>query len=145
MALWEWGGVVWLKLGPVGSTDPSSNISASVAIKWGLAGFSDSTVWLIFAAFMLGLGYEKSGLGCRIALVKILGHKTLGLGYAIAIADGILAPFIPSNSARSGGIFILLSHLSPPPFFYPSLPFLSTFMLLDLLHCALVQDSRILS
>lgn len=34
----------------------------------------------------------------------MLGKTTLGLGYAIAIADGILAPFIPSNSARSGGM-----------------------------------------
>ncbi len=110
------GVLVWLKLGPVGSTDPSSNISASAAIKWGLAGFSNSTVWLIFAAFMLGLGYEKSGLGRRIALflVKTLGRKTLGLGYAIAIADGILAPFIPSNSARSGGIIYPIVSSIPP-------------------------------
>ena len=116
------GVLVWLKLGPVGSTDPSSNISASAAIKWGLAGFSNSTVWLIFAAFMLGLGYEKSGLGRRIALflVKTLGRKTLGLGYAIAIADGILAPFIPSNSARSGGIiYPIVSSLPPMLGSYP--------------------------
>lgn len=32
-------------------------------IRWALSGFSHSTVWLIFVAFMFGLGYEKTGLG----------------------------------------------------------------------------------
>ncbi|NJC88857.1 MAG: anion permease [Desulfuromonas sp.] len=78
---------------------------AAEAIKWGLSGFSNTTVWLIFAAFMFALGYEKSGLGKRIALqlVKLMGKKTLTLGYAVTIADLIIAPFTPSTTARSGG------------------------------------------
>jgi Sodium:sulfate symporter transmembrane region len=36
-------------------------------------------------------------------LVKRMGHRTLLLGYGIALADTILAPFTPSNTARSGG------------------------------------------
>lgn len=73
--------------------------------KWALSGFSNSTVWLIFVAYMFGLGYEKSGLGKRIALslVKVLGKRTLGLGYAVALSEFCLAPFMPSNTARSGG------------------------------------------
>ena len=57
------------------------------AIKWALSGFQDGTVWLIFVAFMFALGYEKTGLGRRVALnlVKWLGKKTLGLGYAVAL------------------------------------------------------------
>ena len=75
------------------------------AIRWTLSGFSNGTVWLIFVAYMFALGYEKTGLGRRIGLflVKHLGKKTLGLGYAIALSDLVLAPFIPSNTARSGG------------------------------------------
>jgi len=75
------------------------------SLKWALSGFSNSTVWLIFAAYMFGLGYEKSGLGRRIALtlVKLLGRTTLGLGYAVALSDVALGPFMPSNTARSGG------------------------------------------
>jgi L-tartrate/succinate antiporter len=63
-------------------------------------------VWLIFAAFVFAMGYEKTGLGRRIALllVRTLGHRTLGLGYAVALSDLLLAPFTPSNSARSGGM-----------------------------------------
>lgn len=75
------------------------------AIKWALTGFSNATVWLIFGAFVFSLGYEKTGLGRRVALllVRTLGRRTLGLGYAITLADLVLAPFTPSNTARSAG------------------------------------------
>jgi len=79
--------------------------TAKASRDWALSGFSNGVIWLIFAAFMFALGYKKSGLGKRIALllVKLLGKTTLGLGYAVAFADGILAPFMPSNTARSAG------------------------------------------
>src|SRR5512144_3195535 len=41
------------------------------AIKWALGGFANSTVWLIFGAFVFAMGYEKTGLGRRIALVLV--------------------------------------------------------------------------
>ena len=89
---------------------------ASEAIRFALSGFANSTVWLIFGAFMFALGYEKTGLGKRIALilVKALGNRTLTLGYAIALADLLLAPFTPSNTARSGGtLYPILKNLPP--------------------------------
>ncbi|MGD0498428.1 MAG: anion permease [Bryobacteraceae bacterium] len=96
--------------------------AAPAAIAWALSGFSDSTVWLIFGAYMFALGYEKTGLGRRIALllVKWMGGRTLTLGYAIALADLALAPFTPSNTARSGGvIYPVVRHL---PKLYGSAP-----------------------
>jgi len=91
-------------------------------IKWALAGFSNGTVWLIFIAFMFALGYEKTGLGKRISLllIKALGKRTLGLGYAVALSDLALAPFMPSNTARSGGtIFPIIKNI---PELYGSTP-----------------------
>jgi L-tartrate/succinate antiporter len=91
-------------------------------LAWLLSGFSNGTVWLIFSAFMFALGYEKTGLGRRIALmlVKRMGHRTLLLGYGTAIADTILAPFTPSNTARSGGtIYPIIRNL---PALYQSQP-----------------------
>lgn len=75
------------------------------SISWALSGFSNSVIWLIFAAFMFALGYKKTGLGKRVSLimVKYMGKSTLGLGYAVAFSDLVLAPFMPSNTARSGG------------------------------------------
>ncbi|WP_041682294.1 anion permease [Cupriavidus sp. DF5525] len=89
---------------------------ANAALAWALSGFANSTVWLIFGAFMFALGYEKTGLGRRIALllVRAIGRRTLTLGYAVMMADALLAPFTPSNTARSGGtIFPVIRNLPP--------------------------------
>jgi L-tartrate/succinate antiporter len=89
---------------------------ANAAVAWALSGFSNTVVWLIFAAFMFALGYDKTGLGKRISLVlvKALGRRTLTLGYAITFADVILSPFTPSNTARSAGtIFPVIKNLPP--------------------------------
>lgn len=92
------------------SPDPSK------AIVWTLSGFANATIWLIFAAYMFALGYSKTGLGRRISLhlIKRLGGRTLGLGYAIAIADLALSPFTPSNTARSGGTIYPIVENVPP-------------------------------
>ena len=77
----------------------------TMSINWALSGFSNSVIWLIFAAFMFALGYKKTGLGRRVSLImiKYMGKSTLGLGYAVAFSDLVLAPFMPSNTARSAG------------------------------------------
>ena len=84
------------------------------SLRWALSGFSESTVWLIVGAFIFAIGYRKSGLGKRIALLLVrgLGRRTLGLGYAVTFADLILAPATPSNTARSGGtIYPIISNI----------------------------------
>lgn len=117
---------VLFKVGPAPVVDKATGtvkaITGAQAINWGLSGFSNAIVWLIFAAFMIGIGYENSGLGKRIALflVQKLGKSSLGLGYAIAITDLVLAPFIPSNAARSGGtIYPIVSSICPMFDSYP--------------------------
>ncbi len=96
--------------------------SASASLNWALSGFSNGTVWLIFAAFMFSLGYAKTGLGVRVALhlVRRMGRRTLLLGYAVMLADAVLGPFTPSVTARSGGtIYPLVNSL---PALYHSKP-----------------------
>lgn len=75
------------------------------ATSWALSGFANSTVWLIFAAYMFALGYSETGLGRRIALhlIRRMGQRTLGLAYAISFADLAIAPFTGSATARTGG------------------------------------------
>jgi divalent anion:Na+ symporter, DASS family len=71
-----------------------------------LSGFSNLTVWLIFTAFLFSKAVTVTGFGMRIAylFVKRFAHTPLRLGYSIAAADLVLAPFIPSDTARGGGI-----------------------------------------
>ena len=94
----------------------------AASAQWALSGFGNTIVWLIFAAFMFTVGYAQTGLGRRIALhlVRLLGQRTLGLGYAVALADLAFAPFTPSATARSAGtIYPVISHI---PTLYGSQP-----------------------
>lgn len=80
-----------------------------------LSGFANGTVWLVMMAFFLAAGFIRTGLGERIAyvLVRLFGRSTLGLGYSLVAADLVLAPMIPSNTARAGGvIFPILQSLT---------------------------------
>jgi L-tartrate/succinate antiporter len=111
----------WVLFAPAELAKPGFK-PANAALTWALSGFSNGTVWLIFGAFMFALGYDKTGLGRRIALVlvKMMGRRTLTLGYAVSVADTILAPFTPSNTARSGGtIYPVIRNL---PMLYGSKP-----------------------
>jgi DASS family divalent anion:Na+ symporter len=71
-----------------------------------MAGYMNTTVWLIVAAFLFARAFGKTGLGRRIAFlfIRVFGKRTLGLGYALAMTDLVLAPGIPSGAARTGGV-----------------------------------------
>src|SRR5215213_1122648 len=71
-----------------------------------LRGYADPVVWLVLAAFFISRGMIKTGLGRRIALhfIRAIGHRSLGLGYALASTSALLASVIPSVGARSGGV-----------------------------------------
>ncbi len=75
-------------------------------VQEALAGFSNVTVWLIVAAFLFARGFIQTRLGERIAYTVVwrVGRSPLRLGYAIALADLVMAPLTPSNTARAGGI-----------------------------------------
>ena len=81
-------------------------ITGTLAPTDALAGYADSTVWLIFTAILVSRGFIITGLGRRIAYraVRLFGRTTLGLAYATTCADLIIAPATPSNTARAGGI-----------------------------------------
>ena len=71
-----------------------------------LLGFSRDVVWLVVAAFLFAGTFIRTGLGRRIAyrFLSVTGHRTLGLSYSLAATDLVLGPFIPSHTARSGGV-----------------------------------------
>jgi len=81
-------------------------LTETLTIADALNGFANGTVWLIFVAFMFGRAFAKTGLGRRIAywFIRAFGHRTLGLAYALAASDLVLAPGIPSGAARTGGV-----------------------------------------
>jgi L-tartrate/succinate antiporter len=112
----------WVLFSPDQIAAPDFDASGR-SIEWALSGFANSTVWLSFGAFMFATAYRKTGLGRRIALhlVRSLGARTLTLGYAVMLTDVVLAPFTPSNTARSAGtVYPIIVNLPP---LYDSHPF----------------------
>ena len=83
-------------------------VFGALKIERSLSGYADKYVWLVLAAFFISRAMIKTGLGHRIALIliRLIGRKTLGLGYSLVFTDFILASFVPSTGARSGGIIL---------------------------------------
>jgi DASS family divalent anion:Na+ symporter len=81
-------------------------LTGTLDIEEVLIGFSRDSVWLVVSAFLLAGTFIRTGLGRRIAFrfMSLVGHRTLGLAYSLTATDLVLAPFIPSHTARSGGV-----------------------------------------
>lgn len=81
-------------------------VTRTVTMSDALAGFSSPVSWLVVMVFFISRGMVKTGLGARIAyhFMRRLGHTTLGLGYSMAATDLVLAPAIPSTTARAGAV-----------------------------------------
>ena len=85
-----------------------SALIGGLTMEQALMGYADKSVWLVMAAIFISRALVNTGLGRRIALffVRVFGKTSLGVTYALAMSDMVLAGMIPSNSARSGGIIL---------------------------------------
>jgi len=122
----------------------------TVSVGTALSGFANGTVWLIVSAFLIARAFVVTGLGRRIAfgLIGVLGRSTLGLAYAVAFADLVIAPATPSNTARAGGILYpivrsLGSALGSEP--GPTARRAGAFLLLSGYHCNMVTSAMFMT
>jgi divalent anion:Na+ symporter, DASS family len=90
-------------------------IGSTAGVLLGVVSFADVTkstgtdlVWLVMLAFFISRGVIKTGLGRRIALMfmRLLGKRTVGLGYGLAITELVISPAMPSITARAGGVML---------------------------------------
>jgi len=86
----------------------ATTVFSALKIDVALSGYADKYVWLVLAAFFISRAMIKTGLGHRIALIfiRLIGRKTIGLGYSLVFTDFLLASVIPSTGARAGGIIL---------------------------------------
>ena len=104
-----------------------------------LTGFSNATVWLIFTAFLFARALTVTGLGRRVAYLFIqrFGRSALTLGYSMAGANLVVAPFVPSDTARGGGIVFPITRSLAQVFGSepgPTANRLGTFLILSAFH-----------
>ncbi|MDV7697198.1 anion permease [Chryseobacterium soli] len=100
------GTMCMMAIGFTALTQVAAPGDAGKSITKALSGFGDKVIWLIGISFFIARGFIKTGLGNRIAFlfIRIFGKSSLGLAYGLGLADVCLAPAIPSNTARGGGI-----------------------------------------
>lgn len=81
-------------------------VTGTVPANRVLLGFSNQTVWLIFSAYLFARAIGSTGLGMRVAysLIRRFATTPLRLGYAVVSAGMLIAPFVPSDTARGGGV-----------------------------------------
>jgi len=81
-------------------------LTKTMTFDMAFSGYKGTVPWLILIAFFIAHGIIKTGLGSRVAyrFITILGRKTIGLAYGLMLTDLILAPVIPSLTARAGGV-----------------------------------------
>lgn len=85
-----------------------SVITHLIPINKAFSGFASTAVWLIVGAFCIAKAVIKTGLGERIAyfLISKVGGSFKGIAYSLLFTDFLISPFIPSATARAGGIFL---------------------------------------
>ena len=81
-------------------------LTGTLTLKQALAGYSEPITWLIMLAFFISHGFVKTGLGLRMAycFMRLLGKRTVTLGYGLTLTDVVLAPAMPSITARAGAV-----------------------------------------
>lgn len=86
----------------------TSILTNTLSFSTAFGAFTNEVIWLIVISFFFARGFVKTGLGDRVAnyFVKWLGKSTLGLSYGLTFSEILIAPAMPSTTARAGGIYL---------------------------------------
>ncbi|KAG5015995.1 hypothetical protein JHK82_021670 [Glycine max] len=86
----------------------ASVVTKTLTFTEAFGAFTNEVIWLIVISFFFARGFVKTGLGDRIAtfFVKWMGKSTLGLSYGLTFSEVLIAPAMPSTTARAGGVFL---------------------------------------
>ncbi len=95
------GATALIALGITGAT-------GTLPVNQVFVGFSNPSIWLIVLACFIARGFIKTGLASRIAymFLYVFGRSPVGLAYGFMASDLMMAPVIPSSTARAGGVLM---------------------------------------
>ncbi len=83
-------------------------VTKTLTFQAAFSAMTNDVIWLIVLAFFFARGFVRTGLGDRVAtlFVRALGKSTLGLSYGLTLSEALLAPAMPSTTARAGGVYL---------------------------------------
>ncbi|MES2212251.1 MAG: DASS family sodium-coupled anion symporter, partial [Pseudomonadota bacterium] len=121
--------------------------SGTITPNDGLSGFSNQLVWLVIFALFIAHGFASTGLGERAAyhFTRMFGKRTLGLSYGLMLTDLVMAPAVPSVTARATGLImpimqaISVSFDSKPN--HPSSRKIGAFLNLSIFHTTVITSA----
>ncbi|QEK39699.1 DASS family sodium-coupled anion symporter [Candidatus Sneabacter namystus] len=79
-----------------------------IPVQKALSAFSSPVIWMIFTVCFMAKALINVGLSTRIAYIfaRLFGNNEVGLAYSLVCTDVLIAPFIPSSTAKAGGIIL---------------------------------------
>lgn len=84
----------------------AATVTQTLSLQSALAGFGNPQIWLVVLACFISRGFIKTGLAARVAysFLSYFGTGPRGVAYGLILSEFVMAPVVPSNTARTGGI-----------------------------------------
>ena len=88
-----------------------ASLTRTVDVSNCFSGFTNIVPWLLFAVLSVSTVITSTTLGLRLAyfFMKKFGSSVLGLSYSIAFTEILVAPMLPSNTARAASVGLPLA------------------------------------
>ncbi len=98
--------IVWLLL-----MVSVASLSGAIDVCDGFSGFTKMVPWLVFAVLSISPLITSTPLSLRLAyfFMKHFGGNILGLSFSIAFTELLIAPMLPSNTARAASVGLPLA------------------------------------
>ena len=79
-----------------------------------VSGFASPSLWLLLTGFVISIAMTKTGVAKRVALVimKLLGKTPAGAIGASMLANFVVAPLTPSNTARTAAMLPIMEGIA---------------------------------
>lgn len=93
----------------------AGNLTGVFDVQQAFSGFSNSVPWLLFFVVSLSKVIAETPIGLRVAylFMKCFGRTITGLSYSIILTELLVAPAMPSSTARTASIGLpLISSLT---------------------------------
>lgn len=96
----------------IGNLEGKVNASGKLIHQVGfvMTGFASSALWLLVTGFVISIAMTQTGVARRVALkmMRLFGRTPMGATFAPMVANLIVAPLTPSNTARTAAMLPII-------------------------------------